>query len=163
MRGASLGLGVALLVATAGCGSRSYIQAKGAKYPISMSSRVRAPDGRVLGPSELEKVGDFRLAYKSCRMLWTIIPLWNGTRDISGSVNRAVTSHKGEAIVNLRVESGVTLWNVFTLLGVLPDCSSVKIYGDVVARKPEAAPAPANTEGAGGTPPDGSTGAAAAP
>jgi hypothetical protein len=124
-----------LVAALAGCvGSRSYVVADSLKYPVSLSSGVRGPDGKLLAISDTEKVGTFHLDYTSCRMLWTIVPLKSGTRDISDDVNEQVPRKNGEAIVNLSVESSATAWNLMTIIGILPDCSKVRVRGDIVAR-----------------------------
>lgn len=135
---------IAILIALiTGCGSRSYLSAKSAKYPVSMSSAVRGPTGELLGPDELELKGKLSFDYLTCRMLWTLVPIKPlfGTEDISDAINESVRSKGGEAIVNLTVTSGATVWTVMTLVGVLPDCGKVQIRGDVVARKVTAPPA----------------------
>jgi hypothetical protein len=123
-----------LLLAVAGCGARSYISAPDTRYPVSMSSAVRAPDGSVLTTGQLRKVGTFSLADKKCNMLWTLVPLIFRTEDISDDVDEQVQRARGEAIVNLWVESSATVWSVMTLFGVLPDCGNVRIGGDIVVR-----------------------------
>ena len=125
---------LALALTVAGCGARSYIEASQTRYPVSMSSAVRAPDGTVLTSSQLRKVGTFALAYKKCNMLWTLIPLIFRTENISEDVDEQVARVHGEAIINLSVESSATIWNVMTLFGVLPDCGNVRIDGDIVVR-----------------------------
>ena len=134
-----------LLAATAGgcIGSRSYVVAETLKYPVSMSSGLRGPDGHLLADAELEKVGTFHLDYTTCRMLWTIVPLKSGTRDISDDINAQVPSKGGEAVVNFSAESSATVWNVMTMVGVLPDCSKVRLRGDIVARTSTLVPASA--------------------
>jgi hypothetical protein len=133
--------GALLTLAASGCwGSRSYVSAADVKYPVSLSSAVRGPDGRVLRGDDIEKVATFRMEYTACRMLWTLIPIKSGHRDISDEVNEQVARKGGEAVVNLSVESSTTIWGVMTIVGVLPDCGKVRIKGDIVAR---AAPPPA--------------------
>lgn len=135
--------GALLTLAASGCwGSRAYVSAADVKYPVSLSSAVRGPDGRVLSGADIEKVATFRMDYTTCRMLWTLIPIKSAHRDISDEVNEQVARKGGEAIVNLSVESSVTVWGVMTIVGVLPDCGKVRIRGDIVART-EAPPAPA--------------------
>ena len=105
-------LGLVALFATSGCwGSRAYVVADGAKYPVSMSSAVRGPDGKVLTPDQLETKSSFATDYMTCRMLWTLIPLkpLGGDEDISDAINEQLKAAGGEAIVNLTVESGATV------------------------------------------------------
>ena len=136
-------IALSAVIAASGCvGSRTYVSAKSARYPISMSSAVRGPDGAVLGGDQLVSKGELKIDYLTCRMLWTLVPIkpLTGTRDISAAVNAAVAKQGGEAVINLAVTSGSTVWSVITLVGVLPDCGKVKIRGDIVARQPSSAP-----------------------
>jgi hypothetical protein len=132
--------GIAVVLFATGCvGARSYVAAPDAKYPVSMSSAIRGPDGRVMRENETEKLATFKMDYTACSMLWTIIP-FTGTKDISNQVNRQIANKGGEAITNLSVESSAGAWNIMTLLGVLPDCGHVKVRGDIVARLPAPPP-----------------------
>lgn len=127
-------LAVAVLLSCTACGTRSYIVADESKYPISLSSVVRDEQGRVLQPNELEKLGTLKDDYTTCSMLWTIIPLKSRTRDISELVNEEVSKREGEAVVNLRVEASAMVSSVLSLFGVLPDCNTVRVRGDIVQR-----------------------------
>ena len=93
-------------------------------------------DGEVLA-----QVGDFALSYKACSMLWRFVS-FTGDKDISENVDAQVKAKGGDAITNLSVSSGATIWNDLTVIGLLPDCSSVIIAGDIVKVK-AAAGAPA--------------------
>jgi hypothetical protein len=135
--------GALLTLAASGCwGSRAYVSAADVKYPVSLSSAVRGPDGHILSGGDIEKVATFHMDYTTCRMLWTLIPIKSAHRDISEEVNEQVARKGGEAIVNLSVESSVTVWGAMTIVGVLPDCGKVRIRGDIVARA-ETPPVPA--------------------
>jgi hypothetical protein len=134
IRSRALGLGLlSLSLSAIGCGARSYVAAPGAKYPVSLSSAVRGPDGQILADGDVEKRGTFKMDYTACSMLWTLIP-FTGTKDISSQVDRQVANKGGEAITNLSVESSAGAWNIMTIIGVLPDCGHVKVRGDIVAR-----------------------------
>lgn len=142
-----LGVGILLLTAGGCMGSRAYVHATELKYPVSLSSAVRAPDGAILTEegNGIEKVGTFRLDYTTCRMLWTLIPIKSANRDISDEVNEQIPRKGGEAIINLSVESSSTVWTAMTIVGVLPDCGKVRIRGDIVSRvqaPPAAVPEP---------------------
>src|SRR5262249_15718904 len=67
-----LGLGL-LSLSDVGCGARSYVAAPGAKYPVSLSSAVRGPDGKILSEDDTQKLGTFKMDYTACSMLWTLI------------------------------------------------------------------------------------------
>lgn len=133
----------------AGCGTRSYVTAEQARYPVSMSSVVRDERGAVVDPKRWEKLGTLRVDYTTCTMLWSAIGLWNRTRDISDEVNAEVAKRRGEAVVNLQVEASGTFWEFFTLVGVLPDCASVRVRGDIVQRldRPTSMPTAASRSG----------------
>ncbi len=134
IRSRALALGLlSLSMSAVGCGARSYVAAPGAKYPVSLSSAVRGPDGKILSDGDVEKRGTFKMDYTACSMLWTLIP-FTGTKDISSQVDRQVANKGGEAITNLSVESSAGAWNIMTIVGVLPDCGHVKVRGDIVAR-----------------------------
>lgn len=124
------------LLSTAACGTRSYVVADTAKYPVSMSSVVRDENARVVPPTEMQKLGTFKDDYTTCSMLWTIIPLGNRTRDISKRVNEEVAQREGEAVVNLRVEASAFVSSIANIFGILPDCNRVRVRGDIVQRNP---------------------------
>ena len=126
----------ALALSCAACGTRSYIVADEARYPISMSSGVRDEQGRLVPPDRLQKLGTLKDDYTTCSMLWTLIPLKGRTRDISELVNEEVSKREGEAVVNLRVEASAIVTSALTLIGILPDCNDVRIRGDIVERIP---------------------------
>ena len=128
-------LGIAVLTSSA-CGMRSYVSAEDSKYPISMSSGLRDEKGKLLGDADLEKLGTLKVNYMACTMLWSAVGLGNRTRDISEDVNREVAVRKGEGVTNLTVESSGTIWEIMTLVGVLPDCAHVRVRGDIVQRIP---------------------------
>lgn len=135
-----LTLAASVLVLSSACGTRSYIEAETSKYPISMSSGVRDETGKLVPADRLQKVGTFKQDYRTCSMIWTLIPLWNRTRDISDAVNEQVSQREGEAVINLTVEAGAHLTSVMTIVGLLPDCNFVKVRGDIVERIAQATP-----------------------
>src|SRR4051812_15873576 len=132
----------AVLASANGCGASSWVVAEHAEYPVSMSGGLRDADGKILPAERKETVGHFEMHYKACSMLWRLIS-FTGDKDISDQVNGQVKAQSGDAIANLNVSSGGTVWNILTIVGILPDCSSVKINGDIVKVKPVATPAPA--------------------
>jgi hypothetical protein len=117
-----------------------------------MTRAVRDPSGKILVTSQLREVGTLDIDYKACRMLWTLIPLWHGSNDISDEINDQIKQHKGEAILNLTVVSSATIWSVMNLVGVLPDCSNVHVSGDIMARVAAAPSAPPTATPAAATP-----------
>jgi hypothetical protein len=128
-------LSVAVLT-TSACGMRSYVSAEDSKYPISLSSGLRDEHGKLLGEGELEKLGTLKVNYMACTMLWSAVGLGNRTRDISEDVNREVAARRGEGVINLTIESSGTIFEIITLVGVLPDCAHVRVRGDIVQRIP---------------------------
>ncbi len=133
-----------LAVSAVGCsGAHASLVAPDAKYPISLSDGVRDSTGRLVPDEELEVVGAFQSDFSTWGMWWNIIS-FTGDADISEDVNEQVNAAKGEGIVNLSVRSGNTVWNGFTLFGLLPDATTVKVRGHIVRRrkKVEAPPPP---------------------
>lgn len=135
---------VTLAMGVVGCsGSRSHVVAPSAKYPVSMSDGVRKADGTLLPDEEKKLVGGFSYDYKAWGMLWRIFS-FTGDRDISEEVNEQVARANGDAIVNLSVKSESCTWNLFTLIGILPDCSTVTVRGHIIkAEEAQAATASA--------------------
>jgi hypothetical protein len=123
---------VALAAAAFGCsGARSYVVARSATVPISISDGLRGPDGALLADGQKTVVGEFEYQYRAWGMLFRIIS-FTGDKDISEEINRQVAAAGGDAVNNLEVSSGNCLWNMFTLVGLLPDCANVAIHGDII-------------------------------
>lgn len=106
-----------------------------------MSNGLRDEGGKLLTQDRKVKVGEFKTSYKACSMLWRNVS-FTGDKDISEKVDEQVNAKGGDAITNLSVSSGGTLWNFFTVIGLVPDCSSVRITGDIVKVTPAPTPAP---------------------
>jgi hypothetical protein len=134
---AVLALGLAPLCA--GCGVSSWVTAPEAKVPISMSNGLRDQQGELVPAANKQQVGELKMDYKACSMLWRIIS-FTGDKDISEEVNRQVSEAGGNAVTNLSVESSGTVWTLMTLIGIFPDCSSVRIGGKIVKVTPTSPP-----------------------
>ena len=141
MSARGLFLGAVIALGCAGCGVSSWVTADQSRYPISMSNGLRGPDGRVIPPEHIHPVGHFEQRYLACSMLWRIIS-FTGHHDVSDDVNEQVKALGADAITNLAVTSGVTGWQLFTFLGIFPDCSKVSISGDIVKVDRPAPPPP---------------------
>ena len=123
---------LAVALALAACsGTRSYVVASASKYPISLSDGLRGPDGALLRPEQKHVVGEFSYNYKTWGMFWTMIA-FTGDKDISAEINQQVKDAGGDGVTNLTVWAGACTWNVFTVVGVLPDCGNVEITGEIV-------------------------------
>ena len=131
---------LAVALALAACsGTRSYVVASASKYPISLSDGLRGPDGALLRPEQKHVVGEFSYNYKTWGMFWTMIAIVATTlltdytdKDISAEINQQVKDAGGDGVTNLTVWAGACTWNVFTVVGVLPDCGNVEITGEIV-------------------------------
>lgn len=131
MKALSILAGLAL--ATTGCsGGRSTIRADRSEYAISLSDGLRDADGALLQSSSKKSIGSFDLKYSTWSMLWTLVPLSNGTRDISDEVNEQVKKAGGDAIVGMEVIVKQCSGNFLTGLGILPGCNDMEINGDIV-------------------------------
>ena len=132
MRALRFTLCAALFASSVGCaGARSYVVAREALVPISMSDGLRGEDGKLLEKGQKHVVGEFSFDYRAWGMLWTAIS-FTGNKDISDEVNAQVKDAGGDAINNLEVRSGNCGWTLFTVVGLLPSCSDVEIRGDIV-------------------------------
>jgi hypothetical protein len=143
------GIALSALGSTGCAGARSHVVAPTAEYPISMSRGVRDADGTLLPDSRRNEVAKFSYNYRAWGWLWRIFS-FTGDKDISAVVNDQTKLAKGDAITNLSVESVPCMWNVFTFVGVFPDCANVRVRGTIiqatpvaVKTPPPAAPAPA--------------------
>ncbi|HEY4158407.1 MAG TPA: hypothetical protein VGM29_09925, partial [Polyangiaceae bacterium] len=119
---------VACAALSSACGVSSWVTAPESKVPISMSSGIRDQTGQLVPAERKQQVGKFAMDYKACSMLWRLIS-FTGDKDISEQVNKQVTDAGGNAITNLSVESSGTVWTIMTLVGIFPDCGSVRIGG----------------------------------
>ena len=132
MRALATLLCAVLCVWATGCsGARSYVVARTASVPISMSDGLRGEDGKLLTPGQKHVVGQFSYDYRAWGMLWTAIS-FTGNKDISEEVDSQVKDAGGDAVNNLEVNAGLCGWSIFTIVGLLPDCSNVEIRGDIV-------------------------------
>jgi hypothetical protein len=134
---------LALVPTTACAGSRSWISAPDATYPVSLSRAVRDIHGDVHLSRDLVRVGTFSYEYTSRHMLFTLIPLGQSRHDLSDEIDRQVARVGGEAVVNLTVTARYSAWTSFAALlaGILPTQSHVKISADIVARHVAGEPA----------------------
>jgi hypothetical protein len=143
-----------VVAAVVGCGGgHGSLAANSAKFPISMSRGVRAPDGGLLGQSDMVEVGKLKTDFHAWSMLWNMIPL-SGERDISEEVNQQVQAAGGEAVVGLGVTSSNCTWSFFTIIGFLPDCAAVDVEGTIVKRKRATEAAPNGTKQVNGASPE---------
>jgi hypothetical protein len=127
----TLGLSGILAISSVGCGVSSWVTAPESKYPISLSSGVRDQSGQLVPSQRKTVVGEYTKSYKACSMLWRIIS-FTGDKDISADVNEKVSQAQGDAVTDLSVTSSGTVWNLFTLIGIFPDCANVEISGKIV-------------------------------
>ena len=126
-------------------GARTTIVADDARFPVSLSEGMRAPDGHLLEAAEMEVVGQFEHKRTIWGLLYSVIPL-TPTTDISREVDAQVQSAGGQAVVRLKTEAQHCALNhfiVFSFLPIWPGCSYVTVSGDIIRYKPLAPPAPA--------------------
>jgi len=137
---------LALALLATGCsGARSHVVADSARYPISLSDGVRDQDGKLLPDEQKQVVGGFTYSYRAWGWLWRIVS-FTGDHDISDAVNEQVAAANGDAIVNMSVKGEMCLWNLFTIVGVLPDCSNVRVRGHIIKAAPPTGPQPGDVE-----------------
>lgn len=121
--------------ALAGCaGARTKVTADASQYPISLSRGVRDADGELAPQERVVKVGRFHHKATAIAHFYSAAPV-KDKHDISTFVNRQVSAHGGDAIVNLRVRSqhcGLDLVPVLNWIPLWPGCVHVDIEGDIV-------------------------------
>lgn len=131
------------LLSLVGCaGARTTIIAQDARFPVSLSEGMRAPDGHVLEPGEMEVVGQFESKRTIWGMLYSIIPL-TPTTDVSKEVDQQVEAAGGQAIVRLKTEAQHCAFNhfiVFSFIPIWPGCSNIVVSGDIIRYRPSAPP-----------------------
>jgi hypothetical protein len=125
-------IAVSLLALSACSGGRSSIRADRSEYPISLSDGLRGADGALLAPGQKKTVGALEVKWSAWSMLWTLVPLSGGDRDISNEVNEQVKKAGGDAVVGMDVIVSQCGWNYMTFLGILPGCNHMAIRGDIV-------------------------------
>ncbi|MBI2391646.1 MAG: hypothetical protein HYV09_18805, partial [Deltaproteobacteria bacterium] len=135
----ALGLSaIALAVGAFGCsGARSHVTAPTAEYPISMSDGIRDESGAPVADEDKQVVGYFQYDYKAWGMWWRMIS-FTGDKDLSEEMNKQVKAAGGEGVINLTVKAENCTWNIFTFVGLFPDCSTVRVRGNIIKRKPKA-------------------------
>lgn len=129
---------VAVFALTGCAGARTKVTADASQYPISLSRGVRDADGELAAQERVVKVGRFRHAATRYGLFYSASSV-KEKHDISAFVNRQVSAHGGDAIVNLRVRSqhcGLDLVPVFNWAPLWPGCVHVAIEGDIVKVTP---------------------------
>jgi len=144
-----------LPLSLSGCilnGSRASVVADPARYPISMTSVLPDGEGRNLRlGGELVSRGKLSGGGTACSFVYGATP---ATVDLSQLVNDQVAAAGGEGVAALAIEAvDLGLGWVFplALLPFWPNCLSIKVTGDIVARR-VAAPPPSAPGGAGPRP-----------
>jgi hypothetical protein len=131
----------ALLTGACG-GGKASLRFDGLKYPVSLSSYLEEPGGRIVGVSDLVKVGELKLAFKVWGLFWALVPL-TGTKDLSQEINAQIGRAGGEGIVSLKVTvdqcttTEPTGWYYYCMLGVIPvvpNFARVRVTGTIVKR-----------------------------
>ncbi len=124
-----------LLLLSSCTGTRSWVDAPNANYPVSFSPSVRDSNGDIVSDEQLQKLGTFTHEHKSRHMLFGLIPLSKRHNDLSDEINEQVSKLNGQAIVNLKVQDFEGAWNMFgtmPFMGIPPIVNVVKIRGDIV-------------------------------
>ncbi|MFT3713597.1 MAG: hypothetical protein QM817_38560 [Archangium sp.] len=145
-RTALLLMSMTLLVGCAG--ARTTIVAPDTRFPVSLSEGMRAPDGHLLEPAEMEVVGTFESKRTIWGMLYSIIPL-TPTTDLSKEVDQQVEAAGGQAIVRLKTEAQHCAFNhfiVFSFIPVWPGCSNIVVSGDIIRYRPAVVTVPTPTQ-----------------
>jgi hypothetical protein len=140
-------IGVAALAIAAfasGCAaSRASVTADTDRLlgPVSLSSTVPGPRGEILGPRDLDVVGQFSNERTYRSIAWGLLMPWR-TWDATTELNEAMRRYQGEAIIELYVSTksmsgGEALLSIFSVLvPIVPTAITLRMSGKVVRRKP---------------------------
>src|SRR5205823_3855600 len=121
---------VPMLVAalSTGCaGARTRVVAPTANVPVSFTRGVRDEAGALVPAGRREVVGHFHDERTAWGLLYSAVKL-TPTKDVSEEINDAVAHDRGDAIVNLRMETRGCTSNfavVLTILPFWPGCTHV--------------------------------------
>jgi len=86
---------------------------------------------------DLDVVQPFKYKKRVYSILWTIIPL-SGDSDITEEMNKKIAEAKGEAMINVSVESAACALNLVPVISLVPlwvGCANITIEGEIVKRK----------------------------
>jgi len=119
---------------SAGCaGGRMQAQADDLDYPVSLSKALFDKKGKVVIPTEDQKVEHFSLSLPKWTIFWSLVPLSDPDHDLSKELQSIIERSGGDAIVNLTVETSGNLLSILAcLIPVIPSSAGVVIEGDVV-------------------------------
>ena len=123
-----------------GCVSTAatHLEAKNAKYPISMSKSFIDAKGKTYTPADYEKVRRFQHSFTQWNTLWGQVPLRFQVR-LDPLLSKKIKQSEGDAIVNLTVESLFGHgYMFFSLFPIIPETAHVRLQGDIVRILPTA-------------------------
>jgi hypothetical protein len=123
---------VLVACSTACAGARTRLYASDAKYVISMSDEVRGADGILIPAARKQGVGTFEKKFTAWSMLFMIIPLSNGTVDLSPDINAQVEKAGGDAVTGLQVTASNCTLSSINLIGIFPDCTDFAVTGNII-------------------------------
>jgi len=137
--------GIGVLVAPAcAAGGRGALTFERLEHPVSMSSYIEEPSGRILSPDDLDEVAVFHHDMRFWGMAYSALRL-TGEKDLSEPINEQVRAARGDGVILLTVISEGCAWNrvpLLTLLPIWPGCTKVSIQGTIVRSRPQVAATP---------------------
>lgn len=131
----------------AGCsGARGSMTLSSLNYPVSTSAFLYAEDNKTMLATgkDLSVLTKFSYKKTAWGIMWSLVPL-SGDSDIVESMNNEIKAAGGDGMTNFTVSvSGCALQRVNSLFlnmmgfnPIIPNCTSLKISGDIVKQVKE--------------------------
>ncbi len=102
----------------AGTGGNNRVVFSRVMYPVSLSAKVPAQNGKIMGIEQLERKGTFYSKQSGWALMWGLIPV--SPIDFSDSVNTQIKQANGDAILNLSIKANQCGSNGFFILNWFP-------------------------------------------
>ncbi len=119
-------------------GSQGAVRFDHLDYPVSMSGFLYGKNNEILMKDlHMQEVGKFSLTRRQWSIGYSLIPL-NGKEAFAEAMNQAIIAAKGDAMVNLEIETASCSWNsvpYLFLLPIWPGCADVKLTADIIREK----------------------------
>lgn len=119
-------------------GSRGSIRFDKLEYPVSMSGFIYGRYQQIrIKDTDLEQVGQFSFTRRQWSIGYTFISLSDQSA-FEQAINEAIRSARGEAMVNLEVQSVNCSLNGtpgISLLPFWPGCAEITFIGEIVVEK----------------------------
>lgn len=115
-------------------GGRATIRFNKLEYPVSTTAYVVIDGKEIIRDEKTRAVGTFEIKKRFWGIVYSFVSLSDGDEMIE-RLNHEVTSKKGKAVTNFRIENEACAINAIPLLSalpILPGCTIVTFKGEVI-------------------------------